>query len=138
MRNPISKAARREGLLIDLECTISKPGRTYLAFCEKLGVSDQGRTESEARRNLRTSLTLYLREFKDSDDLRRLLTRQGVPFAVLHAESAWPGVMGSPQFLADIELKQKRGKSSSRTREIRRIAVPTFHWTRQTRGLAAV
>ncbi|MFI5399845.1 MAG: hypothetical protein ACHQZQ_02175 [SAR324 cluster bacterium] len=125
-------------MLIDLECTISKPGRTYLAFCEKLGVGDQGKSESEARRNLKTSLTLYLPEFGNSGELRRLLTRQGIPFAILHAESAWPGVMGSPQFLPDIELKRERGKSSPRTREIRRIAVPTFHWTRQTRGLAAV
>ncbi|MFI5399575.1 MAG: type II toxin-antitoxin system HicB family antitoxin [SAR324 cluster bacterium] len=125
-------------MLIDLECTISKPGRTYLAFCEKLGVSDQGKTESEARQNLKTSLTLYLKEFKNSGELRRLLMRQGIPFTILHAESAWPGVMGSPQFLPDIELKRKRGKSSSRTREIRRISVPTFHWARYTRGLATV
>ena len=126
-----SASAERRGLMLRLECRLARQGEVFLASCERLGVSDQGRTEAEARHNLQISLTLFLREFAEQAVLEQVLKERGVQYTSIRADRVLPGVMDDPQVLAEVDVVGVPSVAAVGRNEIRSISVPAYLWAAQ-------
>jgi len=98
--------ARIEGLMLWLDCEVSPVGDRFLAECAKLGVSDQGRDEDEAWRNLQTSLTLFLAECDQHGELEQILSQRGIRFTRMRGDTPPPGTMARGQILAAVRPRR--------------------------------
>ncbi len=61
------------GVQKQFSAVIEKEGKWYTALCPELGVASQGKTRSEALKNLKEAVELYL---EDEDVQKQLKGRQ--------------------------------------------------------------
>jgi len=49
---------------------ITKGEVAFVAYCTELGIASQGHTQSDARKNLKEAITLYLEEARNSSPVK--------------------------------------------------------------------
>jgi predicted RNase H-like HicB family nuclease len=64
-------------LQIEFEGILFKEGETYISYSPKLDVSSCGNTIEEARKNLKTAVTLFLEEAEKMGTLEDILLESG-------------------------------------------------------------
>lgn len=82
------RVPQSSGLLIFFECRSEERNGEWVAFCDSLGVSDQGRTLQEAKTHLRHAMNLFLRDCSERGVLEEVLEARQVPHAPIQALSA--------------------------------------------------
>lgn len=71
---------------IEFEGIILKEGHTYISYCPELDVSSCGNTIDEARKNLKTAVSLFLEEAEKMGTLAEILDESGYE---LNEHSYW-------------------------------------------------
>ena len=72
---------KKEGLYIHVYCRLFKEGDWFVADCETLNMSDQGKTEKDALESLKTTLTIFFEMCAEQGNLFAILKDKGIGYS---------------------------------------------------------